>query len=304
MISSSIDKSFHLSNFNLRYIPKQAITSTHITNLNLEHNQIDSIPKSIRQLKNLVMLNLSDNIIGVIPKTIRDLDNLAYFNSNRNNVFSLSPLKHSKKLHTLEMEHNCLVDIKEIISLRNLVKINLSHNKIKEIPELISNLENLQTLDVSYNCLKELPSNLAQITSLSTLIVSNNTLDTLPPNLSKINWKLLVVENNPLTLIPPQVVMKGTQNILKYLEDLLSGEIENKRMKLMFTGQANVGKTSLLRALRNEIGYVNRVRHFLTGKGKRTSTYGIELGEWSPINSGKHFLFIFFIFYLFSFLFF
>jgi len=56
------------------------------------------------------------------------------------------------------------------------------------------------------------------------------------------------------------------------------------RVKLLVTGQANVGKTSLLAALKNEVGSVNKVLRLLTGKGRRSSTLGISLEDWRPLD--------------------
>lgn len=60
---------------------------------------------------------------------------------------------------------------------------------------------------------------------------------------------------------------QGSRAVLYFLRDLATGGGECcNRVKLLVTGQANVGKTSLLAALKNEVGSVNRVLRLLTGK--------------------------------------
>jgi hypothetical protein len=73
---------------------------------------------------------------------------------------------------------------------------------------------------------------------------------------------------------------------LYFLKDLVTGGGDYcYRVKLLVTGQANVGKTSLLAALKNEVGNVNKVLRLLTGKGRRSSTLGISLDDWRPLDS-------------------
>ena len=89
-------------------------------------------------------------------------------------------------------------------------------------------------------------------------------------------------DNNPLDFIPVEVVDRGKDAVLKYLLDLMGGDQLSQRLKLMFVGVENVGKTSLLRALREGPSLRSKLKKLVTGKGVRQSTEGIDIEEWTP----------------------
>ncbi|CAF92588.1 unnamed protein product [Tetraodon nigroviridis] len=117
---------------------------------------------SLKKLTNLVSLELVGCVLERIPSA----------------VFSLS------NLQELDLRDNKLTTVEEILSLqhcRRLVALRLWHNKISYIPEHISKLHFLETLDVSWNKLHQLPSRMFYCTKLRHLDVSHNQLTTLPP---------------------------------------------------------------------------------------------------------------------------
>lgn len=96
---------------------------------------------------------------------------------------------------------------------------------------------------------------LEQLLSLEQLNLSNNNLSSLPssllhmPRLEKIR-----LEGNPLTAIPDHVIRAGATwvKVKEYLELLHKRATNWSQFKLLVTGQENVGKTTLLRALKSK----------------------------------------------------
>ena len=78
---------------------------------------------------------------------------------------------------------------------------------------------------------------------------------------------------NHITNPPKSVVDRGLKSIMGYFSDLLSGE-PCYRMKLMFVGQENVGKSSLLHALMN-------LKNKKRVKRGNISTDGIDIERWT-----------------------
>jgi Leucine-rich repeat (LRR) protein len=82
----------------------------------------------------------------------------------------------------------------------NLTNLNISNNRITNIPAEIGNLRQLDTLDLSYNQITELPVEMINLSLLSELWIECNELSEVPevivllPSLNK-----LCVVNNPLS---------------------------------------------------------------------------------------------------------
>jgi GTP-binding protein EngB required for normal cell division len=60
------------------------------------------------------------------------------------------------------------------------------------------------------------------------------------------------VDKNPIKF-PKEVLSRGDDVLLSFLRQRSKGTEVVYRMKLMFVGHGNVGKTSLLRALRRQV---------------------------------------------------
>jgi Leucine-rich repeat (LRR) protein len=94
-------------------------------------------------------------------------------------------------------------NIGRFIDLRTL---NLSANKLTQIPSTISGLINLQHIELSYNQLTQIPDAVYDLKSLATLDLSHNQLTRISEHITKLsNLQKLDVAFNELTKLPDQI---------------------------------------------------------------------------------------------------
>lgn len=198
----------------------------------LDNNQIEELPSEIGGMKCLTSLSVNGNSICELPDTICKLDYLM----------------------NLEMDNNNLETIPEVIlTLKNLTRLRLNKNKIKNLPQDIEKLQDLEDLELNENQLTELPAEIGSLFKLSSLSLKNNNIQSLPPEISQLySLDYLDVDGNPLISPPPEIVNKGKSAIISYLKEQHSASKRQWLSKLLIVGEGGVGKTSLLRSLKNQ----------------------------------------------------
>eukprot|EP01043_Picozoa_sp_COSAG02_P030553 COSAG02_NODE_1955_length_10267_cov_15.640736_1_plen_1378_part_00 len=155
------------------------------------------------------------------------------------------------------------------VSLRDnaegLVNLDLSHNKIKVIPQELCEIQTLQWLNLANNAIEELPLDLNYLSKLTELDISDN------PALEHV------------ALIHEQKGLHGTK---QYIKDLHHGPRHNDSVKLFLCGPSQAGKSSLLLSLINNCPK-------LTTKEQRTiglEIHRLQLGqiEFVAYDAGGH----------------
>ena len=224
---------------------------THLTELHLSHNRLETLPPSLEKLIKLQALYLDGNNLSSIPNFIFDLPNLQILDLGSNNI-SVIPnrIANLQKLRRLYLYNNQLKDLPETIfdltnlelldlannnliellieigNLTNLVELQINYNKLTSVPNSISNLKQLQVLSISSNSLVTLPSEIGELSSLITLYLNDNYLDTLPRTIAKlVNLKQLHLGKNRLNY-PPEIInnVDNPSHILAYITDLQQSE--------------------------------------------------------------------------------
>jgi internalin A len=155
-------------------------------------------------------------------------------------------------------------------SVPRLSYLNLSHNNLDHFPAELLHMPNLQTLDIGHNFITEIPPEISNLQKLEVLRIENNRITNLPPELAPMlrNGLYLQAEGNPLSeLLPELLGQERFSDLATYLESLVDG-VPQYEAKVLFVGEGNVGKTSLVAALRNE--------PFVSG---RPTTHGIKIHE-------------------------
>jgi Leucine-rich repeat (LRR) protein len=144
---------------------------------------------------------------------------------------------------------------------------------------------NLSVLSLDRNCLESVPNGIHYLTQLSSLSLSHNTSITqLPIEMGLMNPQVLLVLKLdgifPKNIEPKVLNKPGTRAVLSYLKSLYHKSQPYYRMKLMFVGNSNVGKTTLLMNLSRK-GKITRFKEVEKGLNKQPlSTVGVDLGDW------------------------
>jgi small GTP-binding protein len=276
--------------YELLQIIKQAVKER-VTKLNLNGRQLLHLPREIRQLKQLQQLSLSGNLLKSLPPEIGQLTQLQYLNLSNNGLNSLPPeIGQLSQLEELDLSNNSLDSLPpEIGQLSQLEELDLSNNSLDSLPPEIGQLSQLEELDLSNNSLDSLPPEIGQLSQLKELDLSDNILNSLtpeighltqlqhldlrknylsslPPEIGRLSQlRRLVLYNasyddlysipDDFTLEnpPPEVVEKGLQAILQFLQQLLKEGIDRLcEAKLLIVGEGGAGKTTLTKKIDHE----------------------------------------------------
>lgn len=234
------------------------------TTLDLSGMGLTEVPESIASLTQLTRLDLSHNQLTSIPETIASLT----------------------RLTKLYLSRNELTSVPDVITfLTQLEDLDLSRNKLTSIPETISSLTQLEDLDLSRNKLTSIPETISSLTQLFMFNLAFNQLTSLPESitlLSKLN--ILALLNNPLEAELSAAYEQGLYATFQFLRATTENSIVLNEAKLILIGEGEVGKTSLLGALRGDNWVENR-----------STTHGVEVDIQSLIliepDSGKEITF-------------
>ncbi|WP_282126757.1 COR domain-containing protein [Marinifilum flexuosum] len=150
------------------------------------------------------------------------------------------------------------VDISDMTYLDSL---DLSFNKLSELPDSVTKLYNLITLNVSYNYLQDLIFDEYKVYAINEIDISNNHFFNIPQSLLRFEdstWEPKSISiyfyNNPfLDLIPTEIANHYSLSYCQFYIDSLDIESEPNRLfetKLLIVGKGNVGKTTLVKTLK------------------------------------------------------
>jgi small GTP-binding protein len=107
----------------------------------------------------------------------------------------------------LDLSYNRLIQLPpEITKLKNLTKLNLSQNLLTQLPPEIGEFENLIELDLSYNRLIQLPPEIGKLKNLEIINLTRNQLSQLPPEIGELkNLKSFYLTSNQLPQLPFEI---------------------------------------------------------------------------------------------------
>lgn len=287
----------HLQSLDLSYnqlttLPKLLGNLIDLRSLNLAFNQLTTLPISLGNLSQLDWLNLYNNQLTVLPESLSHLTQLRELSIISNQLNTLpESLGNLTKLQTIAISYNQLTTLPESLgNLFNLRSLNLSNNQLIKLPESLGNLTQLQEfylfrnqlealpeslsklsqfsrLDFSFNQLTTLPKSVGNLSRLRSLDLTNNQLKTLPESLGKLtNLQRLDLNNNPLNPELAAAYAQGLDAVKAYLRAQFQSQIILNEAKLILIGEGEVGKTSLLGALRGDPWRENR-----------PTTHGVEI---------------------------
>ncbi|KAF7152374.1 hypothetical protein RHSIM_Rhsim01G0095800 [Rhododendron simsii] len=171
-------------------VRRDGMTTSCLTELNLEDCHLSYLPDEIGNLIALRTLNLAGNSLSTLPDTIvklsclKDLlvenNKLSHLPSKIGDLDSLETLRlwGNKGLHALPESICELVRLREL----GLYGCNLSH-----LPSEIDGLISLNHLNLGNCHLSHLPSGIGGLTSLEYLYISGNNICTIPDSISSLH---------------------------------------------------------------------------------------------------------------------
>lgn len=142
-------------------------------------------------------------------------------------------IKSFKNKKNIELSYNRIKNLKKIIGLNGLLRLDVSHNLIMNIPKGIEWLKNLIELDLSYNIIWEIPTEIGMLKNLISLNFSHNQLRSVPSSLLNLsNLKKLDLSHNFIKNLPEELWKLKNLKFLGLSENRLE-ELSNSIEKLI-----------------------------------------------------------------------
>lgn len=172
-------------------------------------------------------------------------------------------------LEQLDLSRNLITSLPEGIGkLQRLDALYVQNNRLVKLPDAFTSMNHVRFVNLDGNALNALPDSLNRLERLATLSVSQNRLTSLPTTITERTLRALHgLETNPLDDALRPILKTGAEAVIAYLNSLSSGS-EQYEAKLVFIGEGDVGKSSLLAALMGEPFVENR-----------STTHGIEIAR-------------------------
>ncbi|GIJ12351.1 COR domain-containing protein [Micromonospora andamanensis] len=257
------------SGWGLKSLPAAISELGDLERLYLIHNRLESLPSGIGHLINLTELDVRSNMLTSLPKEIGELRKLEELYLDDNKISVLPPeIGLLSELRELDLDGNQIEVLpEELFRLRNLEQLDLRNNRLRHLPPQIGQLTNLRRLYLSNNALRELPAEIGLLAKLDKLELDGNLLTELPREISQLLGRSISfsIARNPLVDPLPDLVSRGLDALDAYLRSL-EDAVPHYEAKVLIVGEGEVGKTSLVAALKDEEFIRNR-----------STTHGLEI---------------------------
>ena len=227
---------------------------------------------------NIAGLNLCDANISDIS-FLKDFHHLTHLDLTENQIADISPLTPLTALTYLDLSDNQIADISPLTPLTALTHLDLGGNQIADISPLTP-LTALTYLDLSDNQIADI-SHLIELENLDQLLLNDNKITRLPIEMveqgMEIKWKVdwmggIYLSGNPLETPPIEIVKQGTKAVRNYYKKLEKESVHLLHAKLLIVGSGDVGKTTLMKKLKDN--------NFNVIPGTEPSTHGINIVPW------------------------
>ncbi|KAM3598856.1 uncharacterized protein V6R79_023472 [Siganus canaliculatus] len=169
----------------------------------------------LKRLVDLTELLLQDCQLERLPSALLALTNLRTLDLQHNNLRTLEELlglAHLRRLSCLRLAFNRVLVLPASIGvLRGLELLDLSNNQLQSLPPSLFTLRRLRRLLLAGNLLEELPAEVKALQLLTELDLSGNRIEQLPAELFSgcVELRILNVSHNSLSLLPGAVAALG-----------------------------------------------------------------------------------------------
>jgi GTPase SAR1 family protein len=235
-------------------------------------------------LVRLQLLKIGQNNFRLLPEWIEEFIQLQDLDVFGNKLTSL-PVSIGKlrQLKNLSIDGNQITDLPE--SFVNLVDIEVlimgdgrsSGNPFNKFPRIVRSFKKLSVLEVSMCNLDSLPDWLSDLKEIKEIWAYKNQFIDIPPSLAQLeHLKYLNLDNNPLNPALQSAYNAGLDTVKAYLRSLEQNAEPLYEAKLVLVGEGNVGKTTLLKALKGKAGEAPQ-EHEPTTHGVEIDIHGLRL---------------------------
>ncbi|XP_061568254.1 volume-regulated anion channel subunit LRRC8D [Cololabis saira] len=162
----------------------------------------------LKRMVDLTELQLQDCQLERLPSALLALTSLRTLDLQHNKLRTLEELlslAHLWRLSSLKLAYNRVVALPASVAvLRGLELLDLSNNQLQSLPPALFTLRRLRKLLLAGNLLEELPSDVKVLQLLTELDLSGNRLESLPSGLflSCLELRVLNVAHNSLGSLP------------------------------------------------------------------------------------------------------
>ncbi|TDH02532.1 hypothetical protein EPR50_G00153600 [Perca flavescens] len=162
----------------------------------------------LKRMVDLSELLLQDCRLERLPSALLALTNLRTLDLQHNNLRTLEELlslAHLRRLSCLRLAYNRVLALPASVGvLRGLELLDLSNNQLQSLPPALFTLRRLRRLLLAGNLLEVLPAEVEALQLLTELDLSGNRVESLPPQLfsSCLELHILNVAHNSLGSLP------------------------------------------------------------------------------------------------------
>ncbi|EGR3108113.1 hypothetical protein DNG97_05820 [Vibrio parahaemolyticus] len=256
-----------------------------IKHLSLGHTAKSPVILSNIDTADLEHLRCWGNVTVRFDTDLPSLKSMLIHSNQTNEGFKLSWLNFTPNLSELHITNREInIDIDKNWRHSSLAMLNASESQLDNI-DFLGSFPNLERLHLSDNNIYSLEP-LIKLEKLKHADLSHNNIIDIPPELSEVfefeteyrhyknDEKRIIISNNPLISPPIEIVERGQKAIKPYFDSMLGNIEELNEAKIVFLGNGEVGKTSLMKALIGE-----------KFNDKEKTTHGINIKKYSvPIN--------------------
>jgi len=264
----------------LTVLPESIKQLTQLHYLNIMSNSLIELPNWLGDLLHLRELYIAHNHLGKLPECLHRLTNLELLQALHTGITKIPDwIGNFPKLYSLRIGEDPILKFPETISKLPLKELGLGgasgHTKLNNLPVWIRSIQHLEELQLIDCNLSVLPDWIGDLTKLNKISLQNNKLHNIPSSIAQLeHLEELDLSDNPLNPAlqsaydackPPNY-----EPLFAYLRSLEQNAEPLYESKLVLVGEGNVGKTTLLKALKG-------------GKGKRApkkneaTTHGVEI---------------------------
>jgi len=217
-----------LSYLELDIIPAHYCTATkggagyhpsRVRSLSLHHNLFTQLPPTVAAFAQLTALDISNNQLFDLPPQLSILSELRVLVAKNNQLEACSLPKNFcqlAKLEILNLSGNRLEELPGgVLDLPALKALYVGSNRLHSIPCRLGDMLGLEILYLGGNQLRDIPATIGKLKNLISLVLCDNHLETIPSTVANLqNLESLSLHNNTLKTLPVEIVtLKNLQQL-------------------------------------------------------------------------------------------